>query len=213
MIVRQISTGGDRNFGYIAGDKEGGEGIIVDPSYNPQLLWDTSQGLKLNIKYILCTHGHFDHTNGNEEIKKLSGKKPLLYGEKDIETGITFNDGDIIPLGNLIIKVLHTPGHTANSMCLYTGNSLFTGDTLFVGKIGGTSGRENALTQYKALHEKIMTLPDDTMIYSGHNYGISPISTIGDEKKNNPFILQQDFEAFFYLKNNWSQYKLEHGIK
>ncbi|HPZ10149.1 MAG TPA: MBL fold metallo-hydrolase, partial [Candidatus Eremiobacteraeota bacterium] len=158
-------------------------------------------------------HNHPDHTNGNSRIIELTGKKPLFYGDTDPDTGIILSDGIEIPFGCLTIKIIHTPGHTEDSMCLYIGDCLFTGDTLFVGKIGGTHSRESALKQYEALHKKLMTLPSETKVYGGHNYGITPISTIGQEKESNPFILQRNFEAFYNLKNNWVQYKLEHGIK
>jgi len=212
MIVKELCPGGDRNFSYIAGDKEGGAGIIIDPSYNPEMILEEAKKLGLDIKYIFCTHGHGDHTNGNSTIRKLTGKTPLLYGHRDEETGVTVSDGTELPLGSLNIKIIHTPGHTEDSMCIYTGNALFTGDTLFVGKVGGTHSRENALKEYSSLHEKLMTLPEETVVYPGHNYGTAPVSTIGEEKKKNPFIIQPDFEAFLYLKNNWAQYKLEHGI-
>ena len=212
MIVKQLIPGGDRNFSYIAGDKEGGAGIIIDPSYNPEMILKEAKKLGLEIKYIFCTHSHYDHTNGNNTIKKLTGKTPLLYGHTDGETGLIISDETILLPGSLNIKIIHTPGHTEDSMCIYTGNALFTGDTLFVGKIGGTHTVENALKEYSSLHEKLMTLPDETLVYPGHNYGTFPVSTIGEEKRNNPFIIQPDFEAFLYLKNNWTQYKLEHGI-
>jgi glyoxylase-like metal-dependent hydrolase (beta-lactamase superfamily II) len=213
MIVKQLLPGGDRNFSYIAGDKEGCSGIIIDPSYNPEMILEEAKKLGLEVKYIFCTHGHSDHTNGNNIIRKLTGKIPLLYGHTDSETGITISDGVKLPLGSLDIKIIHTPGHTEDSMCLYTGNALFTGDTLFTGKVGGTHSREDSLREYYSLHEKLMTLPEETVVYPGHNYGISPTSTVGKEKKSNPFIIQPDFGAFLYLKNNWAEYKLEHGIK
>ena len=213
MIVRQLLIGGDRNYSYIVADREGGVCVIIDPSYNPKMILEEVKKLNLEIKYILCTHDHPDHTNGNMEIKKATGKEALLYGDTDRETGMTLSDGAILPLGEITVKALSTPGHTKDSMCFYIGDSVFTGDTLFIGKIGGTFGRDNAFIQYNSIHEKLMTLPYDTLVYPGHNYGIAPSSTIEYEKNNNPFILQPDFEAFFHLKNNWEQYKVEHGIK
>jgi len=212
MIVKQILTGGDRNFGYIAGDKEGGAGIIVDPSYSPEKLLEEAEKLGLKIKYFFCTHNHPDHTGGNYVIQKKTGKKVLLYGDTEPETGIEITDGALLPLGDLSVKIIHTPGHTDDSICIYTGDSLFTGDTLFVGKVGGTYGREDAKTEYDSL-QKLMALPSETKVYPGHNYGVSPTSTTGQEKEANPFLLQPDFEAFLHLKNNWARYKEEHGIK
>ena len=108
--------------------------------------------------------------------------------------------------------ILHTPGHTEDSICLYVGDAVFTGDTLFVGKIGGTGFGRQARTEYESLHQKLMTLPDDTRVFPGHNYGAAPESTIGHERQTNPFLLQPNFEAFVHLKKNWTAYKKEHGI-
>ena len=213
MIVKQILTGGDRNYGYLAGDKEGGEGVIIDPSYSPEKLVEEAKKHNLDIKYVFCTHNHPDHTNGNREIEKLTGKKALLFGHTEAERGKKIEDGTELPLGDLTVKVLHTPGHTEDAICIHIGDSVFTGDTLFVGKVGGTYGKEAAEKEYDSLHKKLMALPEETKVYPGHNYGTAPLSTIKNEKETNPFIIQPDFEAFLHLKNNWAQYKREHGIK
>jgi glyoxylase-like metal-dependent hydrolase (beta-lactamase superfamily II) len=89
---------------------------------------------------------------------------------------------------------------------------LFTGDTLFVGKVGGTGYGDDAREEYDSLHQKLMTLPDDTVVWPGHDYGVAPQSTIGHEKETNPFILRPDFQSFVELKRNWLAYKAEHGI-
>lgn len=212
MIIKQILTGGDRNYGYVVGDKKGGAGILIDPSYSPEKLLEEAKKDNLEIKYVFCTHGHSDHTNGNRKIKELTGIEPLLFGDIETETEIKVQDGTTFPMGELAVKILHTPGHTDDGICIYIGDAVFTGDTLFVGKVGGTYGDNPARAEYSSLHKKLMTLPDETRVYPGHNYGVAPTSTIGHEKKTNPFILQQDFEAFLDLKNNWVQYKKEHGI-
>ena len=93
------------------------------------------------------------------------------------------------------------------------GNALFTGDTLFVGKVGGTDFGKQAKSEYDSLHNKILKLSDDIRIFPGHDYGVAPESTIGNEKKTNPFILCKDFESFVDLKRNWLEYKKKHGIK
>ena len=158
------------------------------------------------------THDHFDHTNGNDVIENLTGKRPLLFGSTDPKTGITVEDGARFPLGDLAIAIIHTPGHTEDSMCVYVGDAVFTGDTLFVGKVGGTDLGPGAEAEYHSLHQKLLALPDETRVFPGHDYGTAPESTIARERRTNPFLLQPDFEAFVHLKRNWDAYKKAHGI-
>ena len=100
-----------------------------------------------------------------------------------------------------------------DSMCVLVDKELVTGDTLFVGKVGGTYSRRDAEVEFASL-KKLLELADDIRVWPGHNYGVKPTSTIGEERQTNPFLLRiGDFEAFFWLKENWAAYKLEHGIK
>ncbi len=212
MYLKQFRTGGDRNFGYLVADKESKQAFVVDPSNNPGMIVDDARDQGFTIRYVFCTHGHHDHVNGNEEIARLTGIIPLLYGAVCRVTGIRVEDGAVFPLGNLDIKVIHTPGHTPDSICLQAGDALFTGDTLFVGKVGGTDLGAQAEEEFRSLHESIMVLPDSVRVFSGHDYGTSPQSTIGGEKQTNPFLVQPDLEAFIDLKKNWATYKKKHGI-
>jgi glyoxylase-like metal-dependent hydrolase (beta-lactamase superfamily II) len=212
MVIKQFLTGGDRNFGYLVADEINKLALIIDPSYAPNQLVQFANQKGYRIKYIFNTHDHFDHTNGNKVIGKLTGIKPLMFGDKDPNTGLKATDGVIFELGNLKITIIHTPGHTSDSICIYVGDAVFTGDTLFVGKVGGTGFGKDAKDEFKSLHDKLLTLPDATRVFPGHNYGVVPESTILNEKKTNPFILQPDFESFLELKRNWAEYKRIHGI-
>jgi hydroxyacylglutathione hydrolase len=212
MLVKQFAVGGDRNFAYLAADEMSGEAMIVDPAYAPQLLLQYAADSGFAIKYNFCTHGHYDHTNGNEIIRKVLGLTSLQYGAEDPASGQRVLDRVLFPLGMLQVKVIHTPGHTDDSICLYVGDALFTGDTLFVGKVGGTDYGAGARQEYEALHQKLLHLPDNTRIFPGHNYGVAPQSTIGHERQSNPFLLQPDFDSFVQLKRNWAEYKRKHGI-
>ncbi len=213
MIFEQIAMGGDRNYGYIIGDEESKESAVIDPSYTPDRIIMRAKELGLKIKYIINTHNHYDHTNGNDYIKKATNAQIVAHKKAGSRTDVAVNDGDILKLGELELKIIHTPGHTADGICILAGNKLCTGDTLFVGKVGGTDYGEGARQEYDALHKKIMTLPDEVEIYPGHNYGMQPSSTIKNERETNPFMLQKTFEDFIHLKKNWTQYKLEHNIK
>jgi glyoxylase-like metal-dependent hydrolase (beta-lactamase superfamily II) len=126
---------------------------------------------------------------------------------------IDLADGMSLPFGTTVLHIIHTPGHTPDSICILAGGDLITGDTLFVGKVGGTGFGADARSEYESLHGKLMTLPPDTRVWPGHDYGVRPSSTIGDELLENPFILRESFESFLELKRNWAEYKRIHGIK
>lgn len=212
MFVRQFLTGGDRNFGYLAADDSTTRAVLIDPSYAPEHMAAFAQEHGYIIEYVFNTHGHYDHSNGNDIVKRLTGKTALVFGAADPQTGIIVSHHARFPLGELDIMVLHTPGHTEDSICLYLGDAVFTGDTLFVGKIGGTDFGAQARAEYESLHQKLLVLPDATRVFPGHNYGTAPESTIGHERRTNPFLIQPDFEAFVDLKRNWTAYKKAHGI-
>ncbi len=212
MLVRQIKTGGDRNFGYVAACENSRKAAVVDPSYAPEKIVDFCRENNLDILYIFCTHGHYDHTNGNRKISTLTGVDVLLFGDKDPQTGSTVNDGAVFPLGELVLKIIHTPGHTEDAICIHVGDAVFTGDTLFVGKVGGTDFSDGARAEYDSLFNKLLALPPETRVFPGHDYGVAPESTIGHEKQTNPFFQHPDFAAFVHLKQNWPEYKRKHGI-
>lgn len=186
---------------------------LIDPSYSPELIIDFAQKEKLTIQYIFNTHGHYDHTNGNTVAKELTGVTPLGYGDVDSISRKTVSNNATFNMGNLEIRIIHTPGHTNDSICIYVGDALFTGDTLFVGKVGGTDFGSQTKAEYNSLHNKLLTLPDSTRVFPGHDYGISPESTILRERNTNPFLLRTDIESFIELKKNWTEYKRIHGIK
>ncbi len=211
MMVEQFRTGGDRNFGYLVADEVSKDAIVIDASYNPAMIVMFAAEQGFVIRFVFSTHGHDDHTNGNDVIRRLTGLVPLLFGDTCSLTGIKVEDGALFPLGSLDVRILHTPGHTKDSICLHIGNALFTGDTLFTGKVGGTHTEEQALDEYRSL-QKLMLQPGATKVYPGHDYGVSPISSVSTERASNPFLLQKDFTAFLALKQNWATYKKIHGI-
>jgi len=212
MLVETIRTGGDRNLAYLVADADTMTAAIIDPSFSPRAVIRVAEDLHLDIRYAFCTHGHIDHTNGNGVIRSVLGIEPLLYGDTESASGRSILHGSQLPLGGLIIEILHTPGHTDDSICLLIDDAVFTGDTLFVGKVGGTGFGRDALAEYDSLHQRLMALPDHVRVFPGHDYGVAPSSTIGAERGTNPFLLQPDFESFVHLKQTWDQYKLEHGI-
>ncbi len=211
MIFFQIPSDGDRNYGYLVGCEKTKKAAVIDPSPDPKPCYEKARELGLTVEYVINTHTHYDHTGGNRFFQKETNARLITH--KSAKTGdVGLNNQDTLTIGEITLTFYHTPGHTPESMCVLAENELMTGDTLFVGKVGGTSGREQALVEFDSL-KKLMTLDPAIRIWPGHNYGVRPSSTIGDELKTNPFILRlNSFNDFFWLKENWAAYKLEHGI-
>ena len=196
MKVHQIEVGNMQNFTYILED-DTGEAIILDPSWNLDEIEQVITRKALTVKFIVNTHHHFDHTLGNEAISKDTGTKIIQHESSTLNHDISVSDGHSIKFGNSELKVLHTPGHSKDSICLVGDGKIFTGDTLFVGNCGrvdlpGGSAKE----LYHSLHDILAKLDDDLILYSGHNYGSTPSSTIGNEKQTN-FVMQKRTEEEF----------------
>jgi len=212
MLFLQIDADGDRNFAYLIADRAGGVAAIIDPPPDPARYADLIAQHKLKIEYIIITHGHNDHCWGVGPAKRAFGGKVVGHSSMHLELEVKVDEGDTLALGALTLKFLYTPGHTDDHVCVVCENKVITGDTLFVGKVGGTDLGPGARREWESL-QKLMRLPDDTEVWPGHDYGVAPSSTIGHEKKTNPFLLQPTFDAFIDLKANWLDYKKKHGIK
>jgi glyoxylase-like metal-dependent hydrolase (beta-lactamase superfamily II) len=204
--------GGDRNYGYLFGCEKTKKGAVVDPSYAPRKLKELADKEGLEIIYCFCTHDHYDHTNGNDEMKRLTGCRIVMHELAGSPKDITVKDGSRMTVGELSVEILFTPGHTEDAICIFVEDKLITGDTLFVGKVGGTGFGEDARQEYDSLHRKVFKLPDHVEVWPGHNYGVKPSSTIGRERETNPFMLRESFEDFLDLKKNWAEFKRIHGI-
>ena len=197
MIVHQIQVGNMQNFSYIVVDEDTSESIIIDPSWDLIELEMVIKENNLKIKYIVNTHHHFDHTIGNEAMAE-STKAPIIQHENsELKHDITVKDGDTIAFGNSKLKVLHTPGHSKDSICLIGDGKIFSGDTLFVGNCGridlpGGSAKE----LYHSLFDVLYSLDDNLVLYCGHNYGHKETSTIGQEKITN-MVMQKRTEQQF----------------
>ena len=212
MIFEQVRTGGDRNFGYFLADNSGGCSAVVDPSGRADLFLKLNERHKCKLKYVICTHDHYDHTDGARELAGQSSALIAMHRNTGDRADLPLDDGEELALGALTLKIIYTPGHTPDSICVLCDDILLTGDTLFVGKVGGTDLGRGARAEYDSLHDKLMKLPEGTRVYPGHDYGTAPSSTIVREKETNPFILCGSFEEFVDLKANWAEYKRKHGI-
>jgi len=197
MKVHQFEVGDMQNFTYLLEDEDTDEAIVIDPS------WDLPDVLKmiernnLKVKYIVNTHYHFDHTIGNDFMVRSTGAKIIQHKTSTLKNDMVVSDGDKIKFGNSELTVFHTSGHSKDSMCLVGDGKIFSGDTLFVGNCGrvdlpGGSARE----LYHSLFDVVSKMDENFVLYPGHNYGLSPTSTIGKEKKTN-FVLHPRTEDEF----------------
>ena len=191
MIVKQILTGSFDEFAYIVGCEKTKDAMVIDPGGEEDLILSVARESELNIKYIFNTHHHFDHVQGNARLKNLTGAKIIMhYLENDLagpgsKADICLREEKELMVGDIIFKIYYTPGHTPGGLCLYAEGQLFTGDTLFVGDSGRTDLSGGNRPALGVSIRSLMKLPDDTVVWPGHDYGSTPTSTIGREKRTN----------------------------
>jgi hydroxyacylglutathione hydrolase len=215
FIFEQVRVGGDRNFGYLLGDREAGVGLLIDPSYSPESLVDRARAQGLKITHILNTHGHADHTNGNDVARGLTGALVAGGPGHPGAVDLTLNDGDHVHFGAFSVRIWHVPGHYHDHLAfLVEGqDAAFTGDLLFVGKVGGTQHEAEGRTEWASLQRLLREWPEATTIWPGHDYGARPSSTVAWEKRTNPFLLCPDVETFLALKRDWAGFKAAKGLR
>jgi hydroxyacylglutathione hydrolase len=206
MILATLPVGLIEANCYVVGCEETKEGVIIDPGGDPERILAEVKRHGLAIKYALNTHGHFDHTDANAAIVKATGAplaihgadRPLLeasggaawFGMQAIPSpppDLELHDGDLLGVGTLTLKVLHTPGHSPGHVCFYEAHQgvLFDGDVLFcrgVGRYDLPGGDWDQLLH--SIERVLFALPDETIVYSGHG----PATTIGEEKRLNPWL-------------------------
>ena len=186
------------NFVYLVVDEGSREAMVVDSGWETGPIESAVGEERAKVKYVVATHEHFDHTSTIPELAEKLGAKIVAHENSPIQFDIKVRDRDELKLGGRGVKVLHTPGHTEDSICLYDGREVFTGDTLFVGTIGKFD-RERAEAMYTSLHDVILALPNSTIMYPGHDYGDVPWRTLGEERDSNPFLLTRDLRSFLSI--------------
>jgi hydroxyacylglutathione hydrolase len=188
MIVRQLEVGFMDNFSYLVGCETSRQAMVIDPAGDAQAIVALARSLGLTIVLIVNTHGHGDHTAGNAGLKALTGAQIVIH-ELDADgypsADRLLSEETSLQLGDISFDVLNTPGHTPGGICLYTEGHLFTGDTLFVGDSGRTDLKGGHRPTLGASIRRLMRLPEETIVWPGHDYGPTPSSTLGWEKRHN----------------------------
>ena len=208
LKIENFILGPIENNTYLLTDTETSSAALVDPSVPSREILEATRKAGLQLNSILITHAHFDHIGGAKYFKKQFGGEPQIYlhpadlqlwltGGGALDFGFEFDAGDqpdilfeneqTLKLGNIMIKVLHTPGHTPGHVTFHLPNSnaAFCGDLIFYHGVGRTDlAYSNQDDLFLSVKEKIFTLPDNTLLYPGHG----PSTSVGEEKENNPFI-------------------------
>jgi len=217
LVLKQLELGPMMNFVYLIGCAETGEAAVVDPAWDVPSILDAARESELSVKRIFLTHAHPDHINGLEEILEATDARVYMHADEveymrrvseffRVPTEFmnrrsrnfqSVADGEEVRVGKLLVQFLHTPGHTPGSQCFLTGKKLVSGDTLFVdacGRVDLPGGDPEKMWQ--SLNQKLRALDDDIVLYPGHNYADRPISTMGEQKKTNPYLRFTSIDQF-----------------
>jgi hydroxyacylglutathione hydrolase len=202
IVIEQFKVGAD-NFSYVTYNSVTKESVIVDPSYDASKALNFIIQNNLNLKYIIITHYHFDHSKDIASVKKAISSAKVVASELDgkklnEKVDIFVTDGQKLSLGDIVLQFILTPGHTPGGICILVDNkAIITGDTLFIGDCGRTDLQGGDINQmFKSLQEKIKPLPDHVIVYPGHDYGEKTFDTLGNQKRKNKTLLARNIEEF-----------------
>lgn len=205
MILKTLVVGLLETNCYILGDERTKDAVVIDPGEDFEEIDKQLKASALKVKYIVLTHGHFDHTGALARLKESTGAQILIHeedasmllssgqaqpflmdsGAEPCAADRTLKEGDRIQFGENTLEVLHTPGHTPGGISLVNDKMIFTGDTLFCGSVGRTDLAGGSFRKLiDSIKGKLLTRGDDYLIYPGHG----PASSIGEERKQNPFL-------------------------
>lgn len=200
MIVHTIPVGPMQNLTFVIADEKTRKGVIIDPSWDLDRVIKTVRDDNITIELIVNTHHHYDHTSGNKELAKTLNVPIAQHVDSELDHDRELRHGDTIEFGESSLKVFHTPGHSVDGICLLGDSKIFTGDTLFVGGIGRVDfpGGSSSIL-YKSLVDVFTNLDDDVVIYPGHDYGKTPSSTMGQERRTNPYLQPKTEKEFVEL--------------
>jgi glyoxylase-like metal-dependent hydrolase (beta-lactamase superfamily II) len=218
LYLKQMEVGPMANFVYLVGDRYKKEVFVVAPAWQMDAIFHTADDEGHNLTAALVTHSHYDHCNGINQLlerkdvpiyvnaeeadfaRSLGRRTDNLFGDFPDSNLRKVRSGEKIYAGDIEITFIHTPGHTPGSQCFLVNNNLISGDTLFVrgcGRCDLPGGDPKKM--YESLTQKLMKLPDDTVLFPGHFYGEEPVSRLKDEKVKNPYMMCGSYETFLKM--------------
>ena len=205
MIFRQFFDSVSSTYTYLLASRNGGEALLIDPVIDKvDLYLRVLSELNLNLVKAIDTHCHADHITALGHLRDNTHCVTVMGRNTDVDVvSMRVDDGDNIEIEHISLQVLYTPGHTSDSYCFKMDDCIFTGDTLLIRGTGRTDFQlGNPHDAYNSLFKKILTLPDNMLVYPGHDYKGETISTIGEEKAFNPRLQVSSAEEYAEIMNN-----------
>ena len=205
MIFKQLFDNKSSTYTYLIASAKGREAIIIDPVLeNVDEYISHLKELDLKLVKVIDTHIHADHVTGASKLKEVTDCATLMGEHTPADTvEIKVKDGEVIEIDSLKIKSLYTPGHTSDSYSFLLDNHLFTGDTLLINGTGRTDFQNGSSTDaYNSIFNRLLKLPDETLLYPAHDYKGEKVSTIGKEKKQNPRLQVKSADEYIEIMNN-----------
>ena len=205
MIFKQLFDNKSSTYTYLISSGKGREALIIDPVIeNITEYISVLKDLDLKLVKVIDTHIHADHVTGASKLKDITKCSTIMGAHTPAETvEIKVKDNDHIDLDNLKIRAMYTPGHTSDSYSFLMNNYLFSGDTLLINGTGRTDFQNgNAKDAYNSIFNKLLKLPEETLLYPAHDYKGEKVSTIGKEKKQNPRLQVSSVDEYIEIMNN-----------
>ncbi len=207
MLFRQLFERESSTYTYLVASRLGGEALLIDPVITevPQYL-SLLDELELKLVYAIDTHVHADHVTGLGALREATACATILGEQSKVECVSRYvRDGERIDVEGVELRAIHTPGHTEDSFSFLMDDRVFTGDTLLIRGTGRTDFQNgDARAQYASIFDKLLTLPDETLVYPGHDYKGWTVSTIGEEKRHNPRLSVGSADEYVALMSSLS---------
>ncbi len=206
LYIKQLEVGPMQNFVYLIGDRHKRQCVMVDPAWDVSSVLEKAKEDEMEVIGGLITHTHFDHCNGIADLLAQTKSKIYVHAKeagflKGVQSDIEKVDaGYRLPVGDLTITFLHTPGHTPGSQCFMIEDNLVSGDTLFINACGRCDLPGGNVNQMYESLQKLAKLDEKTILLPGHNYAAEPTSTIGKEKQQNPYYQCHSLSEFLNFR-------------